>query len=146
MYLWHGTYEDTKDDILKTGVLKNTMSTGTTNEIDDIFVKYLGFNPRENCIYFSGDTESADGYDYAFRVHTRAINTDLLYVGDFSLTDEMFGTIEKNELKVICEKYANTLTTFSDYFKNSHGFMNRNVWELEFLYFGEIEVDEDDLD
>lgn len=143
MFLWHGTYWDFKEDILKTKKLSCRGEVGeTTKEINDLFETKLGFNPRENCVYFSGDNESTYGFDCAFMVDTNNLNAKKLFVGDYQLIDEVLMSDDDTEISKLLQKYSNTLIPFEDYLKNKHNYLNRDIWELEFLYFDDIEIDE----
>lgn len=146
MYLWHGTYDDFKDEIIEDGMLKCNKINETTNEIDDMFIKALGFNPRENCIYFSGDTESAMGYDLAFRIETDDLDTEKLYVGDYRVLDDVLCSENCDEQNKLLKQYNETLVSFDEYMNNANGYLERDIWELEFLYFDDVYVTELDLD
>lgn len=146
MFLWHGTYEEYKDDIIKDGLIKRSKIDSTTMEYDELFIKYLGFTPRENCVYFSGDTESANGYDFAFKVNINDLDLDRLYVGDFRLLDDVMCTSDEKEQEILIKKYKDTLVSFDEYMNNAHGYLERSIWELEFLYFNDVYVSEEDLD
>lgn len=146
MFLWHGTYEEYKDDIINDGLLRCNKVETTTKEYDDFFIEHLGFTPRENCVYFSGDTTSADGYDFAFKVSTNDLDLELLYVGDYRILDDIMCSSDKEEVAMLVKKYTDTLITFDEYMNNEHNFLERNIWELEFLYFGDVNVTEGNLD
>lgn len=115
-------------------------------EYDELFIKYLGFTPRKNCVYFSGDTESANGYDFAFKVDINDLDLDKLYVGDFRILDDVMCALDEKEQEILIKKYKDTLVSFDEYINNAHGYLERNVWELEFLYFDDVYVSKEDLD
>lgn len=147
MFLWHGTYFDSKDNILKDKMLKCGNKVGeTTKELNDLFEARIGFNPRKNCIYFSGDTESTNAFDYAFKIDTNNLNTDKLFVGDYYLLDEVFLSEDDTEITKLLQQYNDTLVKFEDYLKNTHNYLNRDIWELEFLYFDDVKVTINNLD
>lgn len=147
MFLWHGTYSDCKKEILKDKRLKcSTVSYGDTKEINEFFENHIGFNPRKNCIYFSGDTECADGYEIAFKVNTDDLDLNKLFVGDFSLLNDIYMDIDNKEVIKSYQKYCDTLISYEDYLNNVHNYLDRDIWELEFLYFDDIQVTEKNLD
>ena len=147
MFLWHGTYSDCKDEILKDNMIKCFTSTNdTTQEVNELFEANIGYNPRENCIYCSGDTESANGFDYAFKIDTNNLNTNKLFVGDYRLIDDVLCSFDNDEIIKLLQQYTDTLITFDEYLHNKHSYLDRDVWELEFLYFDNIKVSYKDLD
>lgn len=147
MFLWHGTYFDCKDNILKDKMLKCCNKIGeTTKELNDLFETHIRVNPRKNCIYFSGDSESADGFDYAFKVDTCNLNTDKLFVGDYRLLDDVLCSMDNDEIIKLLQQYKDTLIRFDEYLNNTHNYLNRDIWELEFLYFDNVKVTSKNLD
>lgn len=146
MFLWHGTYEEYKDEIIKDGLIRCNRTDSTTEEYDDFFIKVLGYTPRKNYVYFSGHTDCANAYDFAFKVNTRDLDTSKLFIGDYRILDDLMGTLDENERAVLVNKYKDTLISFDKYINNAHGYLERDVWELEFLYFGDVNVTEKNLD
>ena len=146
MNLYHGTYDDVFEEIVERGAIRNDVPSDTTKEFDDILKEYLGFNPRSNCIYLSGDVECVFvGYDIGFMVHSDNLNTNLLFVADIRLVEDIVGAhysgkYSKEEIAVMCREFKDGIISFSDYISGNSIYSGRNIWELEFLYFDTIDL------
>lgn len=149
MFLYHGTWDDNKDDILKLGYIDNMCagrSYDDTAFLDTVFEKHLGYNPRGLCIYLSNDNETADAYDFAFRVDANSLNTNLLYVGSNEIAQNIYlettrVDIDDEKIKVLAKSYEKSFMPFDKYLETN----GKVDFHLEFLYFGEIIVSEEHL-
>lgn len=147
MFLYHGTWENNKEDILESGIIKNEhYSIDDTELLNEVFEEYLGYNPRNLCVYLSNDEDTMDGYDFGFRINSNKLNTNLLYVGSNKIVQEIYMEImsqspNKKKIRKLTKSYEDTLISFSD-FLDSNGTINS---DLEFLYFESIEVSEENL-
>lgn len=147
MNLYHGTYEDIFDEIVGSGAIRNDISSETTKEFDAILEEYLEFNPRSNCVYLTGDIECVFvGYDIGFKVHSSNLNTNLLFVADIRLVEDIIGAhysgeSSRAEIAAMCRDFNNSVIPFDKYITGKSIYAGRNLWELEFLYFDKIDLD-----
>lgn len=150
MFLFHGTWENILEKILREKKISNYYSCDTTEEINQVFLDIYDSNPREYCIYLSKDSESADAYDYAFKIDTNKLNKNLLYVGNYNIIDKIYSHIMSSEkqdreyLSQLVNEYVDTMMSFEEYEKGKDN-LSKDYFE-EFLYFEEIKVSKSDLD
>lgn len=112
MFLWHGTCFDYKDKILKDNMIMCCAKANEiTQELNDLFEAHVGNNPRQNCIYFSRDTELAYAFEYAFKIDTTNLNTHKLFVGDYYLLDEVCLSEDDAQTTKLLQQYKDTLIT-----------------------------------
>lgn len=62
------------------------------------------------------------------------------------MLDEVFLSEDDTEITKLLQQYNDTLVKFEDYLKNTHNYLNRDIWELEFLYFDDVKVTINNLD
>ncbi|NMB10335.1 MAG: hypothetical protein GX982_06555, partial [Tissierellia bacterium] len=94
----------------------------------------------------SNDKDTIEAYDFAFKIDTNFLNTNLLYVGSNKIAQDIYLETTKyipdeNKIKKLVYNYEDTFISFDEYLK-TNGEINS---DLEFLYFGSIKVSENDL-
>ena len=146
MNLYHGTYEDIFDEIVGCGAIRNDIPSETTKEFDAILEEYLELNPRGNCVCLTGDIECVFvGYDIGFKVHSSNLNTNLLFVADIRLVEDIIGAhysgeCSREEITAMCRNFNDNIIPFDEYLTGKSIHSGRNLWELEFLYFDKIDL------
>ena len=148
-YLWHGTYDDNVEEIIKAGYIDNIDRSETTRIINAVIYKATKRNVRANCVYLSTESECAEAYDWAFKINVGRLLASSLFVGNFHLIDRIYLLLntlgaDQREIVLLAIDYTNSLITFKEYskFKNTK---YRN-WFPEVLYFDKITVSRRNLD
>lgn len=137
MMLYHGTYEENVENIIKDGYIDNKKSLEDTLIIDKIISEYMGKLITNNAVYLTDDIMCTQlAYDFEFKVDVSQLDTKLLYVADNSLRDEIlaYGNDCKEGIKAI-EDYVKSFVLFDEYIANQNKYNNP-----EYLYFDKIYI------
>lgn len=144
MKLYHGTFEDNYKSILKDGEIRGYfLVKNEATELIDIYLDKYGETPnlRSNALFLSSAKEAIEAYDYAFVVDAKDLNTNLLYVGDFEIINELYLSImdykhSLRKIKMLVNSYENNFIAFNEYLDDKN-----RIKVPEFLYFGDISLD-----
>lgn len=141
-YLYHGTFDDSYEKIIKDELIKCDIKSDTTDLID----AYLEDNLREGCTFLCQDQESTHAYSEAFEIPVDSLDKDYLFVADNKIVDEMFSAIYSGKNDLIPElssRYKDSFISYKEYMLIKKEYDKEHF--AEFLYFKDIKVTEDDI-
>lgn len=140
MKLYHGTYLENLIEIIKSGKLDNKKVSETTQLFDELFEIMIGENFTKYAIYMSDDLECTRfAYDYEFELNTNNLDTNCLFVADFTKREEAFASEDSEQSKILSREYKDSFIPYNEYkcIKNEY---DKNHTLREYLYFKDIDV------
>lgn len=140
---YHGTYEGNYEKINKEGYIDNfAKQEETTTELNELINSYTNSDIRDGCVYLTDDNECTYGYDYAIDVNESLLNTNLLYVADNGLLDEIYAADIEGKKKLrnhLLRKYARSIIPYEKFLKVEDTYRKYHS-NIEFLYYGRIYI------
>lgn len=139
MFLFHGTSEENFKKILKDRKIKNSSIKINKNTaiLNNVFGRILEEDIRKDVVYLVKDRHLNRTYSKGFLIPLTDLDMSNLYVADLDIAHRIFEDYDNGRnVEDLVFKYADSIKKFANCKeKNLEG-------NKEFLYFGEIYVDE----
>lgn len=141
MYLYHGTYPENIEGILKDGYIDNTKVQEDTLYVDKCIEKYLGRKLTHNATYLGADIQATRfSFDCAIPLKV-GVDLDItkLFVANYNYRDEILATPEEDdEYTKVLDNYINSFISFNEYISGDLDSYDNP----EYLYFDKIYIDD----
>lgn len=151
MELYHGTWNEDLERIFDDGYLDCSLISSSTEDINNILIRFIGYNLRGKCVYLTNSLDATNGYDYALNIDSNDLNTNLLYVADNSTIQDIYNIImsydideKEDELRELSLKYEESFISYDEYIEDRS--LYERTYYPEFLYFGDIPIKMDEED
>ena len=87
---YHGTYEDSYNEIVEKGVILNSIQEADeTSIINDVLNSYSYSNVRNGAVFLTDNEKEAECYECNIKIDINNLNTNLLYVADNDITNNI---------------------------------------------------------
>ncbi|TBX14366.1 hypothetical protein BFS06_14245 [Clostridium perfringens] len=140
---YHGTYEDSYNEIVEKGVILNSIQEADeTSIINDVLNSYSYSNVRNGAVFLTDNEKEAECYECNIKIDINNLNTNLLYVADNDITNNILNAYfskNKKKMNYFIRKYLRSLIPFDKY-KDIEKEYNSIHPHREYLYFNSINL------